>query len=288
MTLRAHPLLAGAVVLAACGDPSVGLHDGGFSLFDAPLAQPPPIPRVDSAPSPVPWPLAVLRGTADAPRIIVEGTDNPLVSTVLPDGTWCVDVPLPTPDTFRFQIFAHGQDGQLSRMAANAEVIFDPSAPPIPGLTTCQGADPAGCSGSAEICDNGRDDDCNGRVDSRDPACATCTDDLLEPNDDPDAPRVEPGRYEGLRLCPANTDYYSVYARTGETISARIFFSHSAGDLDMALLGTDGATVLQRSTSTTDDEGVTQVAASTGEYPVRVYGVGDVTNDSILDVRVTP
>lgn len=287
--LRRVALLA-LLAASGCG-PSVGPQDAG-SIFDAQAMDPPPTPVLTGFDTPVPWPVATLRGRAtSARRIYVRGPGNPIFSAVLPDETFCVDVPLGTPSTFNFELFSQGNDGQFSEMSANASIVFDPGAPPVSGATTCDGSDPAGCIGATEICGNGRDDDCNGLRDDLDPACATCMDDVLEPNNDTEAPRVDPGRYENLKICPGNQDYYGLFVREGETLNVRLFFSHAAGNIDAELLDTDWSTVLERATSLDDDESLMFVATVTGEVKLHVFGAGGtggVENTYTLDVDIIP
>jgi len=273
------------LALGGCG-PSVTASDTGIGTADA--GPPPPVPSIDSVASPVPYPVATLRGGApESRRILVRGSDNPLATTVLPDGTYCIDVPMPNPDTYDFEVVGQNMEGVFSTSAAMVQVVFDPSVPPVPGLTTCSGMDPAGCAGAIEICDNGRDDDCNGLADDRDPECTDCVDDVFEPNDDIDAPRADPGRYEGLAICPGNTDYFGIFARAGDSIDVTIFFSHASGDLDMELLALDRSTVLVSSMTMDDDEVVSHLATETGEYKVRVWGPAGAVNGYTLDVDVT-
>jgi hypothetical protein len=279
-------LLVASVLLVACGDPSVGHSDGGGFLRDTGSAMPPPMPRLDAVSTPVPWPVATLRGTAAmADRVIVEGGGNPIASAVLPDGTFCVDVPMPSPATYELSILSQ-RDGLFSRTPATTSVVFDPAAPAISGATTCSGTSPAGCIGAVEICDNSIDDDCNGLRDDRDPACASCADDVLEPNDEVTAPRIEPGRYDDLQICPSNSDYYGIFLRAGDTLTVRLFFSHAGGDIDLQLIAPDETTVLERSVSVTDDEMIMYAAPSDGERIVRVYGLGGAMNTYALDVQV--
>ncbi len=279
-------VLLGVVVGAACKT-SVN-HEGTTSFLpDAGSATPPATPVLDPLPDTIPYTVATLRGRApDAKRVIVEGGANPSASSVLPDGTFCVDVPTPNPGSYMFQVFAQNDVGLLSNGSAMVTVAFDPSAPPITGAMTCGGADPAGCAGSVEICGNGRDDDCNGLIDDRDPACVTCPDDALEPNDSTSAPRITPGRYDNLQVCPNNPDYYGVLLHDGETIIAHIYFSTAAGNLDLELLDTDGTTALERSTSVTDDEMVMHTVATGGVYWLHVFGTGGAANTYSLDVQV--
>jgi hypothetical protein len=279
------PLALCALATAGCGDPDVS-RDAG-SLFDAQMAMPPGAPVLDPVDSPVPWPNATVRGRADARRVIVEGRGNPLATSILPDGTFCVDLPMPVPGTYDFTFFSQSPEGLLSTTGTTTQLVFDPAAPPVPGALTCAGTDPAGCSGETEICDNGRDDDCNGFVDLRDAACSSCTEDALEPNDDVDAPRVDPGRIADLRICPGNEDYYGVFARAGDTIDVRVLFVHANGDIDAQLLDTDRTTVVATSTTLDDDEVLSWMATSEGQHVVRVYAAGGASNGYVLDVDLT-
>jgi hypothetical protein len=283
---------AGLLLVAGlgCGEPSVTRPDGGpLAFLDARGMTPAPeTPILEAVPERVPYTVATLRGQAGARRVIVESSANPVAATVLPDGSFCVDAPMPQPGEYSFRVYAQGADGQLSERPAVVSVRFDPAAPSVPGAQTCSGGDPAGCAGSVEICDNRRDDDCNNLVDERDPACATCADDPLEPNDDASAPRVDPRRYDGLMICPGDVDYYGVLLREGETLSARLFFTHAMGNLDLELLATDRRTVLARSTSTTDDELLSYTASVAGEHKLLVFGPGGSSNRYALDLRVDP
>lgn len=284
-TVAAALALGLTLTLVGCGDPQVGHSDSG--IVDGGAGMPPPTPDLDPVPTRTPYPVVTLRGRAPlSRRVLVQGAGNPLASAVLPDDTFCVDVPLRTAGDYAVDVYGQASSGLLSDLPATATVTFDPAAPPIPGATTCSGADPAGCAGAVEICGNMRDDDCNGLTDALDPACATCMDDPLEPNDAPDAPRIEPMRYDNLKICPADEDYYGIYATTGQVVTARIFFMTSAGDLDLELFDTDGTTSLARSNSTTDTETVMATAAHDGQYVVRVFGYSGASNTYALDVRV--
>jgi len=190
--------------------------------------------------------------------------------------------------TYAFEVSSQGIDGQFSPMSVIAEVSFDPGAVPPDGATTCSGAHPAGCGSAVEICDNGRDDDCNGLRDGADPACADCEDDLFEPNDNLGAPRLDDGRYDGLTMCPGNVDYYGVFARAGERIQARALFVHANGNIDMQLIGTDRETRLASSMSMTDDEMIELLAPTTGEYKLRISAPGASVTTYTLTVNVFP
>jgi len=224
----------------------------------------------------------------DSYRVLVEGAFNPLVTAVLPDGTFCIDVPMPTPDTYMFTLTSQGVDGQFSPVSAGADVVFDPGARPPDGATTCTGAHPAGCGSAVEICDNGRDDDCNGLRDEADPACSDCDDDIFEPNNNLSAARLDDGRYDGLVMCPSDVDYYGVFLWAGERIQARVLFVHSNGNIDAQLLGPDRETIVAMSTTMTDDELIDFLAPVTGEYKLRISAPGAAATTYTLTVNVLP
>jgi hypothetical protein len=160
------------------------------------------------------------------------------------------------------------------------------NAAPINDATTCNGSHPAGCVNTVEICGNGRDDDCNNLIDEEDPTCAVCTPDALEPNDDPGAPQIDPGRLEDLTLCPSDIDYYGIYAEDGQMITARAFFQHAEGNLDLLLFGVDRRTIVQQSVSQTDDEMLTYTATAAGVYPLSVFAEPGVSNTYVLELDV--
>jgi hypothetical protein len=205
---------------------------------------------------------------------------------VLPDGTFCLDVPIGTEGEHEFQVWAQAGDGTLSPMAAFASVAYDSDASEPAGVTRCDGSPIAECMATAEICDNGIDDDCNGRIDGVDAECSTCSDDPLEPNDRPDAPRIDPGNYAGLYVCAGNDDFYRLRLAAGDRLTARAYFSHATGDIDMKLLAPDGETRLEGSVSVTNDEEIVHTVTEAGDYVLQVYGFAEAENEYTLDVAV--
>lgn len=287
MQQRLVSLGALAVWVGACGDPTVERPDVGIFANDA-GAQAPDPPRVDPVPARQPYAVVTIRGVARARRVLVEPEGGNTVSTTVlgSDGSFCLDYPLPRPARYRF--VAYALDELLSGPSAAFEVIYDETAPAIPGAQTCTGADPAGC-GTIELCDNGRDDDCDQRIDLADPACQACQDDLLEPNDTvASATRILADRQEPLQICPDNDDWYLVAARAGETFTVRTLFTHVEGNLDLALYSPNRRTILGRGTGLQDAETITHTATATGEYPVRVYGEGGTANGYALELVFEP
>ncbi len=273
--------------LIACGGPSVSGLDSSFSLEPDGGVVALPAPEVEAPSVRIPYSVVTVRGRASGRRVFIEGGRNPVKVDILPlDGTFCADVPLYPSAEHRLLVYAQDASGRLSPQAGPFGVAQDPGAPRIVNAATCTGADPAGCASAVEICGNNRDDDCNSLVDEQDPTCRTCQDDLLEENDDVHAPRVDPGRYENLSVCPGDEDWFGIYLRRNEVLSARVFFRHANGNLDLGLYGIDRQRVLVRSESLTDDEQLTHTATAAGQFVLRVFGDANTANDYTLELDV--
>ncbi|MEM9192588.1 MAG: hypothetical protein AAGF12_25660 [Myxococcota bacterium] len=214
------------------------------------------------------------------------GGENPLAAAVLPDGSFCVDVPMPTPGSYAFGIRSQGATGLFSETMATADVVFDSGAPPVAGATTCAGSSPLDCMGGSEICDNDVDDDCNSLIDFADPACQSCQPDILEPNDEFASPRLDPGRYENLRLCSGESDYYGIFANEGDVIEVRAFFTHADGDLDLVLFDSQ-QTMLTSASTMDDDEVLAFPVTATDQLVLQVVGVAGAENEYVLNIVVS-
>jgi hypothetical protein len=283
--------------LLAC-DPTVELPDTGYSfLRDGGVDPPPAAPQVDPPPPTTPYDLLTLRGVAEGRRVIITGTYeddegktvnvNPEAVTLGIGGEFCADLRLPAQSVYSFQLQAYGADNQVGApLAAPIRVRYDKNAPALPEERTCAGVLTQGCSETVEICGDGRDNDCNGLADAMDPVCSTCADDQLEPNDSADAPRIQPGVYNNLQICPGDPDYYGVYLRRGERLDAQALFDHAEGDLDLDLLGVDGSTVLTRSATTESTETVIWTATAAGAHVLVVYGSQSTANGYRLRVEI--
>lgn len=290
-------LIGLATAVIAC-DPTVELPDGSFTLLrDAGLDPPPAAPLVTPPPPNTPYDLLTLRGTAQGRRVIISGTWtdaadkvhslNPEAVTLGIGGQFCADLRLPEQAVYSFQVQAYGADNQVGApLAEPIRVRYDQAAPALPSEMTCAGVRTQGCAGTVEICDDDRDNDCNGLVDEDDPVCRTCTDDLFEPNNGPDAPRIQPGVYTQMQICPGNPDYYGVYLSEGERLLVQATFTHAEGDLDLDLIGVDQETVLTRSATTEGTETVNWTATANGVHVVRVYGNQTTANGYILRVEI--
>jgi len=278
------------LILAACGEPTLSERDGSIigPILDGGMEAPPDAPMIERLPERLPWPVATIRGTSDARRILLEGPGNPVVGMVLPGGAFCIDAAIPEPGPYVFRLYAQGDDGQLSERPAIVNVEYDPQAPSVPGAETCSGDDPAGCAEAEEICGDNRDNDCNNLIDDRDPACADCTDDAFEPNNDPNAPRIEPGLHQNLVICPGDPDFYGILTEVQDRLTVTASFSHAEGNLDLELRAPDRRTVVARSTSTSDDEMLSYTATAAGEVKLLVFGPEGAENFYNLRIEISP
>lgn len=97
-----------------------------------------------------------------------------------------------------------------------------------------------------------------------------CIADSFEPNDDiVAAPVITMGSYQNLGSC-GDDDYYRVDLTAGDTITIDALFSHAEGDIDLALLDTQGNVALTSET-TSDDETIAAVINVTGTFTILVY-----------------
>ena len=106
----------------------------------------------------------------------------------------------------------------------------------------------------------------------------------MEPNNSPDAPRIDPARINNLRICPNDPDYYGVYLRADETLNARICFDHSFGNIDMQLL--NEKEILERSNTSTDDEALTYTSSTAGEFILFIYSDDGANNPYSLELTL--
>lgn len=289
----------GVVVLlgllgSACS-PTLELPDAGFTLLpDRSITPPPGAPMVDPPPAVTPYQIVTFRGTAEGRRVFVTADGlNPEAATLGSGGDFCVDVRVTNPGTYLFDLQAYGQDNQIGApLPQKISVTYDPSAPQIgDSLTTCSGVHPRGCTGQIEICDDGIDNDCNNLRDMQDPACNPCTDDQFEDNDNQSAASVQPGHYRGLMICPADPDFYGIYVRRGERLTAQISFPHPEGNLDMDLLSVKAGNppermVLSRSDTQMDSEIISYTATVTGVHMLSVFGSMSTANAYDLVIRL--
>lgn len=114
-----------------------------------------------------------------------------------------------------------------------------------------------------------------------------CLDDDLEENDDfAQALALLPGSYAGLQVCGGDDDFYALTLAAGNTLEVSALFSHTAGNLDLALYDAEG-NLLALSDSLSDNEQLSYLAPPAGEYILHVYGLEGAINGYALTTSVS-
>ena len=102
-----------------------------------------------------------------------------------------------------------------------------------------------------------------------------CADQSSEPNNS--AGKATPlatksALVPGWEICyKFDIDQFTFKVKTGQKLTVKAKFTHSKGDLDMAMTGTDGK-IVSSSRSETDNEEVSWTATSDGSFVVGVWG----------------
>ena len=110
--------------------------------------------------------------------------------------------------------------------------------------------------------------------------------DSLEPNDDLSSATElgNGGSYDDLEVSTEDdSDYFRVYADSGDTIQADIFFDDDEGDVDLEIQDSDGY-YLEGSYSVSDDESATYTVSESGYYYVEVYSFSGAPTSYDIDV----
>lgn len=184
-----------------------------------------------------PLPTVAVRGNAKgANLVVIKGGVSDVVRSPLPQGEFCLDVPLKPNATSTLEVSLLGE-GQVSPSVTH-KVTHDPSAPPPPSpyceLPACQ---PGPCPEREEgdACSDGKDNDLDGWTDECDLDCSGCPEDEWAPNAIPaNVPYIPPGNHD-LMLCPCHDDWFRFEVTSGGKVDVRITFSSSAIDIDMKL-----------------------------------------------------
>jgi len=110
---------------------------------------------------------------------------------------------------------------------------------------------------------------------------AGCKDDQFEPNNKTtEATAVTQGQFPDLSICdtslsPVDQDIFSLMLMSGEHVEVVITFSHSLGDLDLALFASTNLEVpVFYSPGVSDKEQVSYTAQVAGTYYLAVFGTG--------------
>lgn len=89
------------------------------------------------------------------------------------------------------------------------------------------------------------------------------------------------------RACPSDDDWYSFTLAAGQHVVATTDFAHADGDVDIQLYDPSGV-ARAASTSVSDDESLSHIAATAGTWSVRVYGFNGAQNGYTLTVTTPP
>jgi hypothetical protein len=232
--MRSAYMMTAALLLCGCKAGPSGFQmpsaDGG-SGTQAPLPAAPPAPTI-TAPELTSLPTVALRGSSPGAAQIVVQTDHATtqVGIVLPDGTFCIDVPLQVGQINPLQVFAAG-NGKAS--APTVLKVVQAANLPAPANGTCT----TSSGGSAPSCT-----DVNAACD---PRCNGCPEDAYQPNFSPaQAPAIAlRSSYAALQLCPCRADWFTFVLYKGQHITVEASYQKSADfDLDLGLF--EGGDVL--------------------------------------------
>ncbi|MFH1810377.1 MAG: PPC domain-containing protein [Pseudomonadota bacterium] len=112
---------------------------------------------------------------------------------------------------------------------------------------------------------------------------SSCADDSLEDNDSlGQASSVVPSRIDGA-ICRGDDDYLAFDAIQGTPLRLDLRFSHSSGDLDLALFDPVARRV-GLAQGVGDEEVVQYTASQSGRYTARVYGFNGAEAPYSLDI----
>ncbi len=117
-----------------------------------------------------------------------------------------------------------------------------------------------------------------------------CAPDVAEPNDTAATATAIPAPGTQLAVCESDQDYLLVDGTAGKTLVADLSFRQADGDLDLMLLGLDGAQVLAVADGTSDGEHLERVLPLDGTYVLRVFSLtsGAAARYSITTALVSP
>jgi hypothetical protein len=272
--MRSAFMMTVALSVCACkaGSPSPPMSsaDGGLTAT-GPAA---PVAPTVTAPELTSLSTVALRGSSPgAAEIVVQTAANTThVGIVLPDGTFCIDVPLQAGQANRLQLFAAG-NGKAS--APTVVKVVQGGNLPAPANGTCT----TSSGGSAPSC-NDANAACN-------PRCNGCPEDAYQPNFIPaQAPAIAlRSSYGGLQLCPCRADWFTFVLYKGQQITIQASYQKSADfDLDLGLF--QGADVLPQLSG--KPSVVATTAATSGDDATRSIDFTAVTGGAYyLQVAAT-
>lgn len=115
-----------------------------------------------------------------------------------------------------------------------------------------------------------------------------CSDESSEPNNSAATATTLPGQgfIPGWEICyPGDIDSYAVNANVGQKLIFEIKFSHSKGDLDMALINPKGF-VIRDARSEDSNERIEYNVGEAGRYVFAVWGYDDALNTYDIDFQL--
>jgi hypothetical protein len=239
--MRNRLIITVAWLLCGCKAEPPGLEpphlDAGFGAMPAPVAAP-AAPTV-AAPELTSLSTVALRGSSpDAPQIVVQTGDATQLGIVLPDGTFCVDVPLRAAQVNQLKVFAAGH-GKAS--PPTLLTVVQAANLPVPAKGTCSTSGSTPTGGGAPSCSDA-DAAC-------DPRCNGCPEDAYQPNGSAtQAPAIAlKSSHAGLQLCPCRADWFTFVLYKGQHIKIQALY-HKTPDFDLDLALYPGADVLPQLT----------------------------------------
>jgi hypothetical protein len=211
-----------------------------------------------------------LRGAGPGASLVVvqAGGEANVTGRVLPDGSFCLDVPL-ADGANTLRVFTLDQGKMSAPTVVN--ITRDASAPASTAPACAPPTDPGhSCSDPQSMCD---------------PACNGCKDDAYQPNQfSMQAPALNmKATFDNLQLCPCLSDWFTFVAYNGQAVGITATYAKANGfDLDVAVfhgadvlpMPGDGAKPMATSTTGTSGSNATRTVTFTapggGAYYLRV------------------
>lgn len=117
-----------------------------------------------------------------------------------------------------------------------------------------------------------------------------CAPDSSEPNDDVDVASALPDPSDLLSICESDQDFFAIEGLADKKLVVDASFRQADGDIDLMLLGLDGAQILAVADGTSDGEHLEFILPLDGTYTLRVFSLtsGAEARYSLNAVQVSP
>jgi hypothetical protein len=118
----------------------------------------------------------------------------------------------------------------------------------------------------------------------------TCTPDSSEPNDDVAVASELPEPSDLLSICESDQDFFAIDGIADKKLIVDASFRQADGDIDLMLLGLDGAQILAVADGTSDGEHLEFILPLDGTYTLRVFSLtsGAKASYSLAVTQVSP